>query len=107
MPDTRPGMQFDERGICQMCIAEENKDKINWDARFDELKRLCDKYRGMNGDWFDTFLYEMDSSLVLHNNHSHQFPWKNTYFHYKNPGDRMFPRALLSQYVVNKLFHNH
>ena len=50
MPDTRPGILFDEQGICQACRAEEKKDITDWNARYDELKKICDKYRGMNGD---------------------------------------------------------
>lgn len=50
MPDTRPGIYFDEQGICQACRAEEHKDLVNWEQRYEELKLLCDKYRGMNGN---------------------------------------------------------
>ncbi|MDO4720813.1 MAG: N-acetyl sugar amidotransferase [Peptostreptococcaceae bacterium] len=50
MPDTRPGIFFDEEGICQACRAEEAKDTINWENRFEELRQICGKYRGMNGD---------------------------------------------------------
>lgn len=56
MPDTRPGIYFDEEGICQACRAEEQKDKIDWDIRFQELKKICDKYRGMNGDNYDCMI---------------------------------------------------
>ncbi|MGE5418051.1 MAG: N-acetyl sugar amidotransferase [Acidobacteriota bacterium] len=53
MPDTRPGIRFDEEGICQACRAEEQKDRTDWNARFQELKDLCDKYRGSKGDGYD------------------------------------------------------
>lgn len=56
MPDTRPGIYFDEEGICQACRAEEQKDRIDWDARFKELEKLCDKYRGMNGNGYDCMI---------------------------------------------------
>lgn len=53
MPNTRPGIKFsvDEKGknICSACLNHKNKEKIDYDARFEELKLLCDKYRGMNG----------------------------------------------------------
>ena len=45
MPDTRPGIQFDENGVCVACLHEKKKKEINWDARFEELKKICDKYR--------------------------------------------------------------
>lgn len=45
MPDTRPGINFDEEGICQACRAEEQKDSTNWDERYQELENLCNRYR--------------------------------------------------------------
>ena len=53
MPDTRPGIKFDEDGICFPCI---NYDKIkttDWEQRKKELEILCDKYRGCNGNYYD------------------------------------------------------
>lgn len=49
MPDTRPGISFDVNGICTGCQTFEKKKTINFEERFKELKVLCDKYRGMNG----------------------------------------------------------
>ncbi len=49
MPDTRPGIFFDDEGVCQACRAEEQKDKTDWDARWKELEVLCDKHRGKYG----------------------------------------------------------
>lgn len=56
MPDTRPGIIFDEDGICQGCRAEEQKNITDWNIRFNELNTLCDKYRGMNGDSYDCMI---------------------------------------------------
>lgn len=53
MPDTRPGITFNEEGVCSACQTYEQKKKINWDERFHELEVLCDKYRGMNGASYD------------------------------------------------------
>ncbi len=50
MPDTRPGIRFDEEGVCSACRAYERRAAIDWDARWKELEAICDKYRGMNGD---------------------------------------------------------
>ncbi len=49
MPDTRPGITFNEDGVCCACTHYDNRKKIDWDKRFVELKAICDKYRGMNG----------------------------------------------------------
>jgi len=56
MPDTRPGIWFDEDGVCQACRAEEKKDKVDWDVRFHELKKLCKQYRGMNSNSYDCII---------------------------------------------------
>lgn len=53
MPNTRPGIKFDENGVCEACNNYEKKALINWDKRFKELEALCDKFRGCNGDSYD------------------------------------------------------
>lgn len=49
MPDTRPGITFNEKGVCSACQSFENRKNTNYEARFEELKKICDKYRGSNG----------------------------------------------------------
>lgn len=49
MPDTRPGITFDENGVCSACQSYERRKKIDWNARWKEFEAICDKYRGMNG----------------------------------------------------------
>ena len=41
-PDTRPGIKFDENGICYACLYEEEKKKIDWIAREKELKEIAE-----------------------------------------------------------------
>lgn len=53
MPDTRPGITFNEEGVCSACQSYERRNLIDWDARWKELEALCDKYRGSNGDGYD------------------------------------------------------
>lgn len=53
MPDTRPNIHFNDEGICQACINYEKISTIDWDTRWAELEKLCDKYRGCNGDGWD------------------------------------------------------
>lgn len=53
MPDTRPGITFDESGVCAACQSFENRKFIDWNARWSEFEELCTKYRGMNGDEYD------------------------------------------------------
>lgn len=53
MPSTRPGISFNEDGICSACQSYERRKSIDWDARHKELVALCDKYRGKNGNSYD------------------------------------------------------
>lgn len=53
MPDTRPGIIFNEEGVCSACQSFERRKEIDWDKRYKELEALCDKYRGINGSSFD------------------------------------------------------
>lgn len=53
MPDTRPGITFNERGVCSACQSFENRKRIDWAERYSELESLCAKYRGMNEGGYD------------------------------------------------------
>ena len=41
-PDTRPGIFFDENGICGACLWHEEKNRINWSEREQELKKVAE-----------------------------------------------------------------
>ncbi len=53
MPNTRPGLVFDNDGICSACVNFAKQQTTNWDERFKELQTLCEKYRGCNGKGYD------------------------------------------------------
>jgi N-acetyl sugar amidotransferase len=53
MPNTRPGCKFDDDNVCEACNNYEKQKNVDWDSRFVELKNLCDKYRGSNGNEYD------------------------------------------------------
>lgn len=53
MPDTRPGIFFNEEGVCCACINHARKAEVDYTARWKELENICDKYRGMNGTGYD------------------------------------------------------
>lgn len=53
MPDTRPGISFDEHGVCCACNNHAKKAKVDYSARQKELERICNEYRGMNGTGYD------------------------------------------------------
>lgn len=53
MPSTRPGISFDEEGICSACQAYEKRQTVDWQKRWEEFENICNKYRGMNGEGYD------------------------------------------------------
>ena len=49
MPDTRPRLSFDAEGVCAACEwAEIKRTEVDWRARQEELRALCDSIRGKN-----------------------------------------------------------
>lgn len=55
-PNTRPGIKFDENGVCYACKYEESKKIIDWDAREAELKAIAEnakKERYHRGNSYD------------------------------------------------------
>ena len=53
LPDTKPGVTFDDQGICSACLSVEGKSHINWRLREKKLKLICDEIRGKNGNGYD------------------------------------------------------
>ena len=53
MPNTRPGIKFDENGVCYPCINYEKVKHTDWEQRQKEFEKLCEKYRGCNGNYYD------------------------------------------------------
>lgn len=51
MPDTRPRVTFDKKGVCNACDWAEEKKKINWRQRREELMDILSKYRGKSGPY--------------------------------------------------------
>lgn len=54
-PDTRPGIYFNEKGVCGACLYEEEKKTINWTKREQDLKDIAEwtkeKARENNGNY--------------------------------------------------------
>jgi N-acetyl sugar amidotransferase len=44
-------MGFDEHGVCDACRANEEKERIDWKFREEQLLRLLDKYRKTDGSY--------------------------------------------------------
>lgn len=50
-PDTRPRVEFDEHGVCNACLHDDYKKTVDWEKRFNELGKICDKYRKNDGSF--------------------------------------------------------
>ena len=117
IPDTRPGIVFDSEGVCRPCRVAEERKKIDWDARFKELKKLCDKYRGKNGDYYDCIITVSggkDSHFQLHVMKNlmkmnpllinvHNFSWTKTGMHNFNNMSDTFGCDTVSFHLNRKL----
>jgi N-acetyl sugar amidotransferase len=53
LPSTKPGVEFDEYGVCSACRSIARKKEIDWDSRAKELENLCNNLRGSNGNGYD------------------------------------------------------
>ena len=43
MPDTRPGLKFNEDGICYACIHYDKQKDTDWNSRWNDLEKLIEK----------------------------------------------------------------
>src|SRR4030042_3946003 len=81
MPDTRPGIKFDNNGVCYPCLVAEKRKHIDWKKRQKYLTEIVKKYRKNDGGYdclipvsggkdshFQTYImkevYEMNPLLV-------------------------------------------
>jgi N-acetyl sugar amidotransferase len=53
MPDTKPDLCLDEKGVCNACRIYENRVSIDWDIRKNELKSILEKYKNKDGTNWD------------------------------------------------------
>lgn len=52
--ETHPlGITFDEEGICSGCRVHEEKDKLDWAARWRLLEKIVESYRSTSGENYD------------------------------------------------------
>ena len=45
MPDTKPGVYLDERGLCNACRSQEIKSQIDWKERFKDLEKIVSEIK--------------------------------------------------------------
>ena len=53
MPDTKPDLYFDDKGICSACSFYIERKETDWSARALELKQILNKYRDKEGKNWD------------------------------------------------------
>ncbi len=53
MPETKPDLFFDEKGVCDACHSAQLKAKINWRDREKEFEKLVEKFRSKSGNNYD------------------------------------------------------
>jgi N-acetyl sugar amidotransferase len=53
MPDTKPGVYLDSKGVCSACVSVEKKRLIDWGRRRKDLAVVCDKYRNKSKLGYD------------------------------------------------------
>lgn len=51
MPDSKPDLTFNQRGVCSACQAFEMRPAIDWDDRRKALETLLSKFRSKDGYW--------------------------------------------------------
>jgi N-acetyl sugar amidotransferase len=63
------GLTFDDEGICSGCRIHEEKDSLDWDARWRDLEQLVAPYRSASGDTYDCIVPVSgagDSYWIMH-----------------------------------------
>ena len=53
MPNTKPDLFLDEKGICNACRSFEKRKDVDWGSRYKELLEILDKYRKPSGAHWD------------------------------------------------------
>jgi N-acetyl sugar amidotransferase len=53
LPSTKPGVVFNDQGICSACLSVEKKKQIDWKSREEKLRSICNEIRGSNGNGYD------------------------------------------------------
>lgn len=56
MPETKPGITFNEEGVCNACLYEEEARKIDWDRRWHHLEILADGIRHKKPDGYQVIV---------------------------------------------------
>lgn len=53
MPNTKPGVFLDERGLCNACRSQELKREVDWEERRNELNKIISEVKSLNTSSYD------------------------------------------------------
>ncbi|OGG60708.1 flagellin modification protein, PseA [Candidatus Kaiserbacteria bacterium RIFCSPHIGHO2_02_FULL_49_16] len=56
MPDTKPDLSFDEKGVCDACLSAAAKKTINWQEREAEFKKLVERFKRKDSSNYDCII---------------------------------------------------
>jgi N-acetyl sugar amidotransferase len=56
MPETKPDIFFNDKGICSACIHYEQRAEVDWDERRRELLEIVERYRSKDGSNYDCII---------------------------------------------------
>ena len=56
LPSSKPNLGLDEEGLCSACRSAEAKELIDWDARFEQLEGILEKYKSKDGSNYDCII---------------------------------------------------
>jgi N-acetyl sugar amidotransferase len=56
MPETKPDLFIDEEGVCNACRSYENRKKIDWNKRLEQLKTILERYRSKDQSNWDCII---------------------------------------------------
>lgn len=52
-PETKPDLEFDNKGVCSACNYFNDRPKIDWDKRHQELLKIVEKHKNKSGSNWD------------------------------------------------------
>ena len=55
-PDTKPGLEFDNEGMCSACKNNELKSTVDWASRKSQLLEIIEKYKSKTGSRYDCII---------------------------------------------------
>lgn len=50
-PHTKPGIWFNDQGVCAACVAYDERKLIDWEQREEEFNKLCIKHINTDSQW--------------------------------------------------------